>query len=233
MRLLLADTDSAFAGALGSWLTTAGHVVDVVGSGTDAFWHAADGNHDALVLDMDLVDPDSLTICRTLRRRGVWAPVVLLSGKPTAEQGVGGLDAGADDYLPKPFEPDELDARLRALHRRGTHPRPTIMRSGGLEVDPARRMVSRGEHRIRLTAQEFELLSLLMRNKGMVVSRTQILNKVWDFASEPASNVIDATVRRLRLKVDRPFGARSIETVRGVGYRFADGTGRPADRQPG
>lgn len=233
MRLLVADSAEVLTEELASGLVAAGHVVDTATTGADALWHATEGHFDVMVLEVGLDDPGGIEICRRVRARRIWTPILLVSAQATVEEGVGGLDAGADDYLSKPFELEELEARLRALHRRGAHPRPTVLRSGGLEIDPARRIASREGRQLRLTAREFELLALLVQNQGIVVSRKQILAKLWDFAFEPSSNVVEVTVRRLRTKVDRPFESRSIETVRGVGYRFVDGATRQPDARPG
>ena len=158
-----------------------------------------------------------------LRKAGVWAPVLMLTARDAVDDRVSGLDAGADDYLTKPFSFAELLARLRALARRGSVERPTELVVGDLRLDPAARKVWRGEHGDPALPKEFALLETFMRRPGQALTRLQLIEHAWDFAYENRSNVIDVYVRYLREKVDRPFGAESIETVRGVGYRLRDG----------
>jgi two-component system OmpR family response regulator len=160
--------------------------------------------------------------CRRLRNEGVWAPVLMLTARDGVEDRVAGLDAGADDYLPKPFSFAELLARLRALSRRGAAERPTQLVVGDLRLDPASRRVWRGEIEVPLSPKEFAVLEAFMRRPGQVLSRLQLLEHAWDFAYENRSNVVDVYVRYLREKLDRPFGRRSLETVRGVGYRLRE-----------
>jgi two-component system OmpR family response regulator len=163
--------------------------------------------------------------CRRLREEGIWSPVLMLTARDSVEDRVAGLDTGADDYLVKPFAFAELLARLRALARRGDAERPTVLEVGDLRLDPAGREVRRGDSEIRLSAKEFALLETFMRRPGEVLSRLHLLEHAWDFAYENRSNVVDVYVRHLRQKIDHPFGRRSLETVRGAGYRLrADGT---------
>jgi two-component system, OmpR family, response regulator len=163
---------------------------------------------------------DGFEVCRALRERGVWAPVLMLTARTAVEDRISGLDAGADDYLPKPFAFAELLARLRALVRRGAPERPPVLEAGGLRLDPSTRQVWRGESEIELSAKEFALLETFMRRPGQVLSRYQLLEHAWDIAYESKSNVVDVYVRYLREKIDRPFGVQSLETVRGAGYRL-------------
>jgi len=163
---------------------------------------------------------DGIEVCRRLRERGVWAPVLMLTARDAVEDRVAGLDAGADDYLRKPFSFEELLARLRALVRRGAHERPTLLEVGDLRLDPATREAWRAGAELHLSAKEFALLETFMRRPGLVLSRVQLLEHAWDYAFESRSNVVDVYVRYLRDKIDRPFGRRSLETVRGVGYRL-------------
>ena len=220
------------AGLLRRGLAEEGYAVDVVGNGTDAIWAATEESFDAVVLDLMLPDVSGLEVCRELRRRGRWAPVLILTARDGIPDRVAGLDSGADDYLIKPFAFSELFARLRALVRRGPSERPTALRIGSLLLEPAARTVRRDSSLIGLTAKEFALLEFLMRHPGEVLSRTRILENVWDVAYDGDSNVVDVYVRYLREKVDRPFGQHSIETVRGSGYRMraehADGPADPA-----
>ena len=158
--------------------------------------------------------------CRRLRSGGIWAPVLMLTARDSVEDRVAGLDSGADDYLVKPFSFAELSARLRALVRRGGNERPAVLDVGDLRLDPATRQVWRGEAEIKLSAKEFALLEAFMRRPGRVLSHLNLLEHAWDFAYENRSNVVDVYIRRLRRKIDEPFGRRSLETVRGAGYRL-------------
>jgi two-component system, OmpR family, response regulator len=180
--------------------------------------------YDAIVLDVMLPGLSGFETCRRLRNAGVWSPVLMLTARDAVEDRVSGLDAGADDYLTKPFSFAELLARLRALARRGGVERPTALEVGDLRLDPATRRAWRGQHELELSPKEFALLETFMRRPGEVLSRFQLLEHAWDFAYENRSNIVDVYVRYLREKIDRPFGANSLETVRGVGYRLtADG----------
>jgi two-component system OmpR family response regulator len=178
--------------------------------------------YDAVVLDLMLPGLDGIEVCRRLRDGGVWAPVLMLTARDGVDDRVAGLDAGADDYLPKPFSFAELLARLRALVRRGAGERPAVLEVGDLRLDPATRRAWRGEVEVKLSAKEFALLEAFMRRPGDVLSRYQLLEHAWDYGYENRSNVVDVYVRYLRDKVDRPVGRASIETVRGVGYRLRD-----------
>ena len=220
MRLLLAEDETALARRVEKFLTGRGHIVDVVGSGDDAVWMAGERRFDAIVLDVGLPGLSGFDVCRRLRAQEVWTPIIMLTGRAQTEDRVEGLDSGADDYLTKPFELAELDARLRAIARRGQPRRPTTLRSGEIEVDPSARRVTRAGAEIHLTRREFELLHLLMREPGRAVTRDEILAALWDFADEPASNVVDVIVHSLRAKLGSGSAASPIESVRGVGYRF-------------
>jgi two-component system OmpR family response regulator len=176
--------------------------------------------YDAILLDVMLPGLDGFEVCRRLRADGVWSPVLMLTARDAVDDRVTGLDAGADDYLAKPFSFEELLARLRALTRRAPIERPAVMAAGDLRLDPAAHRAWRGEVELDLSAKEFALLELFMRRPGSVLSRGQLLEGAWDMAFESRSNVVDVYVRYLREKIDRPFGCESIETVRGVGYRL-------------
>ena len=178
--------------------------------------------YDAIVLDIMLPGIDGLETCRELRRRGVWTPVLMLTARDAVGDRVVGLDAGADDYLTKPFSFEELLARLRALSRRAPAERPVTVEVGDLRLDPAAHRVWRGQTELSLSAKEFALLELLMRRPGNVLTRGQLLEGAWDMAYERRSNIVDVYVRQLREKIDRPFGSDTIETVRGVGYRLRE-----------
>jgi two-component system, OmpR family, response regulator len=201
-------------------LAEEGHAVDVARTGDDALWMAGAAEYDAIVLDLMLPGVDGIEVCRRVRESGVWAPVLMLTARDGVADRVAGLDAGADDYLAKPFSFAELLARLRALVRRGAVERPSVLEVGDLRLDPATRQVWRGPTEITLSAKEFALLETFMRRPGQVLSRYQLLEHAWDYAYENRSNVVDVYVRYLRDKVDRPFGHDSLETVRGAGYRL-------------
>jgi two-component system OmpR family response regulator len=199
-----------------------GYAVDVAPNGTDGLWLATENDYDAIVLDVMLPGMDGFEVCRQARAAGRWAPVLLLTAREAVDDRVRGLDAGADDYLTKPFSFAELAARLRALVRRGGKERPVTLEVGDLRLDPATHRAWRGSTELSLSPKEMALLGLLMRNAGDIVTRTQILDHVWDFAYDGASNVVDQYIAYLRRKVDRPFGRSDIETVRGVGYRMRE-----------
>jgi two-component system, OmpR family, response regulator len=220
MRILVVEDEVKMAGLLHRGLSEDGHVVDVARHGDDALWMGQVVEYDAIVLDLMLPGLDGVGVCRRWRESGVWSPVLMLTARDTIEDRVAGLDAGADDYLPKPFSFAELLARLRALVRRGTAERPVALEVGDLRLDPATRQVWRGETEIELSGREFAVLETFMRRPGDVLSRVQLLEHAWDYAYESRSNVVDVYVRYLREKIDRPFGSESIETVRGIGYRL-------------
>ena len=220
MRILVVEDELKMAGLLHRGLSEDGHVVDVARTGDDAVWMGQVVEYDAIVLDLMLPGIDGVGVCRRWRESGVWSPVLVLTARDTVEDRVASLDAGADDYLAKPFSFAELLARLRALARRGGTERPVELKVGDLRLDPATRQVWRGETEIELSGKEFAILETFMRRPGDVLSRVQLLEYAWDYAYESRSNVVDVYVRYLRDKVDRPFGRQSIETVRGVGYRL-------------
>jgi two-component system, OmpR family, response regulator len=220
MRILVVEDEKKMAALIRRGLREEGFSVDVADRGEDALWRAAATDYDGIVLDVMLPGIDGFETCRRLRGDGVWAPVLMLTARDAVEDRVAGLDGGADDYLVKPFSFAELLARLRALARRGPVDRPPVLEVGDLRLDPATRQVWRGETEISLSTKEFSLLEAFMRRPGEVLSRFQLLEYAWDYAYENRSNVIDVYVRYLREKVDRPFGAQSLETVRGAGYRL-------------
>ena len=218
----MVEDEERLANLLARGLREEGHAVDVAGRGEDALWMAHAAPYDAIVLDVMLPGMDGLTACRTLRAQELWTPVLLLTARDSVESRVEGLDAGADDYLVKPFSFEELLARLRALTRRVPVERPAVLSAAGIRLDPAARKAWRGEVELELSAKEFALLEAFVRRPGQVLSRVQLLEAAWDAAFESRSNVVDVYVRYLREKVDRPFGRASLETVRGQGYRLAD-----------
>jgi two-component system OmpR family response regulator len=229
VRVLVVEDERKMAGLLKRGLEEEGYAVDTAADGQEALWLATENAYDAVVLDAMLPDLDGFEVCRRLRDAGRWSPVLMLTARDAVADRVAGLDAGADDYLTKPFSFTELLARLRALVRRGTTERPPVLRAGALTLDPATRRVARDDAPIELTAKEFALLEYFMRHRGEVLSRTRLIEHVWDFAYEGDSNVVDVYVRYLREKVDRPFGTDSIETVRGAGYRLTE---EPRDAGP-
>jgi two-component system OmpR family response regulator len=220
VRILLAEDDEDLVAMLRRALGRLGHVLEVAPTGTEAVWMAGEFEYDVIVLDVNMPHPNGFEVCRSLRKAENWTPVMFLTARDAVLDRVEGLDAGADDYLAKPFSIDELAARLRAIARRQPAERPTLLRAGDFEIDPATRRARRGTVDLELTPKEFALLALLVRRQGEVVTRSVIVDGLYDFAFEARSNVVDALVRRLRDKVDHPFGQRSIETIRGVGYRL-------------
>jgi two-component system, OmpR family, response regulator len=226
MRILIVEDSAKMARLLQKGLERQGYAVDIVGSGQDAVWMATENDYDAIVLDVILeagAEPiDGFEVCRRLRRARRWPPVLMVTARDAVKDRVYGLDVGADDYLTKPFSLDELLARLRALMRRRTAERPAVLRIGDLSLDPARHEVSRGGRAIELTPTEFALLEYFMRRPGDVLTRTTLIQHVWDFAFEGDPRIVNVYVRSLRDKIDRPFKRASLETVRGLGYRMRD-----------
>ncbi|MEV5750337.1 response regulator transcription factor [Actinoallomurus sp. NPDC052308] len=220
MRLLLVEDDPAMAAMLQRALRGEGYAVDAVAGGTDALWSVSEIDYDVVVLDVMIPAPDGFEVCRRMREQGRWTPVLMLTARDAVPDRVRGLDAGADDYLTKPFALEELSARLRALIRRDPADRPAVLRVADLTLDPSTRSVRRGDVDIRLSPKEFELLHELMRRPDQILSRTHLIDHVWDFAYEGGSNVVDVYIRYLRDKVDRPFARDTIKTSRGVGYRI-------------
>jgi two-component system, OmpR family, response regulator len=225
MRVLIVEDEAKMAGLIQKGLRQEAIATDVAGKGEDALWMAGSTEYDAIVLDLMLPGIDGLEVCRRLRDDGVWSPILMLTARDGVPDRVAGLDSGADDYLVKPFSYAELLARLRALARRGNAERPTELRVGDLRLDPARRQVWRGDTEIELSAKEFAVLDVFMRRPGEVLSRFQLLEHAWDYEYENRSNIVDSYVRLLRKKIDAPFGVKSIQTVRGAGYRLREDGG--------
>ena len=220
MRVLVVEDHERMRDVLRRGLSEAGHVVDAVVDGPDGLAYASAATYDAIVLDVMLPGMDGFEVCRTLRARAVWTPVLMLTARDAVADRVAGLDHGADDYLVKPFAFTELLGRLRALHRRGSTPRPMVLRCGALSLDPAARVVEVAGEPVELSAREFALLEFLMRHPGHVLSRSRILEEVWGHDYDGLSNVVDVYVKYLRDKVDRRFGLDLLHTVRGAGYRL-------------
>jgi two-component system OmpR family response regulator len=220
MRLLAVEDDPAMSAMLTRGLRRAGYAVDTADNGTDAIWKIIETDYDVVVLDAMIPPPDGFDVCREIRGKGRWVPVLMLTARDGVDDKVRGLDAGADDYLTKPFALAELLARVRALARREPVERPARLRVGDLILDPADRTVHRGDVAVPLSAKEFALLHELMRAPGQTLSRSHLIDHVWDFAYDGGSNVVDVYIRYLRDKVDRPFGRSTILTMRGAGYRL-------------
>jgi two-component system OmpR family response regulator len=220
MRVLIVEDEPKLAALIRTGLRKRGIAVDHAGNGEDVLWMAGSTSYDAIVLDVMLPGIDGFEVCRRLRDDEISTPILVLTARDAIEDRVEGLDGGADDYLTKPFAFAELEARLRAMARRGREPRPTVLESGDLALDPAARTVHRGATGIELSPIEFAMLETFMSRPGRALSRLQLLEHVWDNEYENRSNVVDVYVRYLRAKIDEPFGTDSIETVRGIGYRW-------------
>ena len=220
MRILVVEDDLHVAGAVKRGLEGEGYAVDVALDGTDGLWLATENPYDALVLDRMLPGLSGDELCTTLRDRGDWTPILMLTARSGADEEARALDAGADDFLSKPFSYVVLVARLRALLRRGRPERPALLSAGDLQLDPSRHQVWRGDVPIELTPRQFSLLEFLMSRKGDVVSKAVILEHVWDFAFEGDPNIVEVYVGQLRRRIDEPFGRSSLKTIRLVGYRL-------------
>ena len=219
-RVLVVDDDMRLRELLVRYLGEQGLEVRAVPDAAGMDRQLARERYDLIVLDLMLPGEDGLAICRRLRQSNAAPAILMLTAKGDDVDRIVGLEIGADDYLAKPFSFSELFARLRALVRRGPAERPPILQVGDLRLDPASRRVTRGKHEVALTAKEFALLEYFMRRAGEVLSRTRLIEHVWDFGFEADSNIVDVYVRYLREKIDRPYGRDTIETVRGSGYRL-------------
>lgn len=214
------EDEVRMAGVLQRALKEEGHAVDVAGDGPQGLWLATENQYAAIVLDVMLPGMDGFELCRRLRESGAWAPVLMLTARDGVTDRVRGLDAGADDYLVKPFSLMELAARLRALARRDGRVRTPVLVEGDLRLDPAAKRAWRAGTELHLSPKEYSLLELFLRHPGQVLTRSQIIEAVWDFAYDGGSNVVDQYVKYLRRKIDGPFGRHDLETVRGMGYRL-------------
>ena len=223
MRILVIEDDKQLAASLRRGLEAEGYAVDVALDGIEGEWFAQENAYDAMVVDVMLPRLGGDELCARCREAGDWTPILMLTARSGPEQETRALDAGADDFLAKPFSFMVLTARLRALVRRGTRERPTVLEVGDLRLDPATHRVWRGETEIALTPRQFALLEFLMRRPGEVVPKKTILDHVWDFAYDGHPNIVEVYVRQLRQRVDEPFGRQSLQTVRLVGYRLAEG----------
>jgi two-component system OmpR family response regulator len=222
MRVLVVEDATRLREIVLRRLREQGYAADGAATASEAVARATASPYDAIVLDLRLPDADGVEVCSRLRTLGCGSPVLMLTARDAVADRVGGLDAGADDYMTKPFEFDELFARLRALTRRGISDRPADLCVDDLRVDPAARTVARGDAEIELTAREFALLEYLMRHRGVALGRGRLIDAVWDGEFHGDPNIVDVYVSRLRDKIDRPFGRSTLQTVRGVGYRLQD-----------
>ncbi len=223
MRILVVDDDRRIAGAVRRALTDHGFAVDVLGNGDEALLCILQNPFDAVVLDIMLPGRDGLSVLQTLRSGGNGTPVLLLSARSGLNERVDGLNAGADDYLPKPFALEEVIARVRALVRRGGDTKPVLLRVADLSLNTYTRSAIRGDRQITLTTREFQILEYLMRSVGRVCTRMMILEKVWDYSFDPGSNVVDVYIRKLREKIDAGFDLKLLHSVRGAGYLMKEG----------
>ena len=222
MRILVVEDDKQLASALRRGLEGEGYAVDVAPTGTDGEWLAQENTYDAMVVDVMLPGLAGDTLCARRRDAGDWTPILMLTARSGPEEEARALDAGADDFLSKPFSFLVLTARLRALLRRGGRERPTVVQVGDLRLDPALHRLWRGEVPIDVTPRQFSLLEFLMRHPEQVQAKATILEHVWDFAYDGHPNIVEVYVRQLRQRIDEPFGRASLQTVRLVGYRVVD-----------
>jgi two-component system OmpR family response regulator len=225
MRVLVVEDERRLADGVRRGLEAEGFAVDVAATGTDGLWMARENTYSIILLDIMLPGISGYRICETLRAEQNWTPILMLTAKDGEWDQVEALDTGADDYLSKPFSFAILLARIRALLRRGAAERPVVLEAGDIRLDPATRRVSRGETVIDVTAREFAVLEYLMRHRGEVVSKREVLDGVWDTDFEGDPNIVEVYIGHLRNKLDRPFGRASIETMRGAGYRLAGNGG--------
>jgi two-component system OmpR family response regulator len=228
VRVLLVEDELVLASAVQRGLAAEGCHVELAHDGPDGLFRATTGSYDVVILDIMLPGLSGYRICQEMRRAKVWTPVLMLTAKDGEYDEADAFDIGADDYLTKPFSYVVLIARLRSLVRRGAPERPAVLQAGDLTLDPSAHRVARGQEQIALTPREFALLAFLMRNRDQVLTKIQILENVWDPEYEGDDNIVEVYIGYLRKKVDAPFGARSIETVRGVGYRLSGSGGRQA-----
>jgi DNA-binding response OmpR family regulator len=220
VRILMVEDDGHVAAAVKRGLEAEGYAVDIALDGTDGHWLATENDYDVIVLDSMLPGMSGEALCRDLRERGDWTPILILTARTGSEPEVRALDSGADDFLSKPFSYAVLLARIRALLRRGREERPTILQAGDLRLDPASHQVWRGEVTVELTPRQFGLLECLMRHPGEALSKASLKEHLWDFAYDGDLNIIEVYVRQLRQRIDEPFGRQTIHTIRGVGYRL-------------
>jgi len=217
----MVEDDTKIATAVKRGLEAEGFTVDVAFDGTDGLWMATEGSYDLIVLDIMLPGRNGYQVCEDLRKAGDWTPILMLTAKDGDLDEAEALDTGADDYLTKPFSFAVLVARIRALLRRATGRNPAPVAAGDLRIDPGQRRVWRGENEITLTARQFDVLEFLLRRAGQVLSKSEILDGVWEYDFYGDPNIVEVYIRRLRTRIDEPFGRHAIETIRGAGYRLA------------
>ncbi len=220
MRVLVVEDEARLAASIRAGLEAEGFAVDVATDGAEALWFAEETSYDVILLDVMLPVVNGYEVCQRLREKEVWTPILMLTARDEELDEIEGLDQGADDYVTKPFSFDIVLARMRSLVRRGTGERPTVLEVGDLRYDPARQTVARAGQPIDLTSRELALMAFFMRRAGDVLTKSEILENVWDFAFEGDPNIVEVYVGRLRRKVDKPFGRADIETFRGTGYRL-------------
>jgi DNA-binding response OmpR family regulator len=220
VRVLVVEDEVGLASGLKRGLEAEGYAIDVALNGTDGLWMAREHAYDAVVLDIMLPGLNGFQVCTALRGAGNWTPILMLTAKDGEMDEAEALDSGADDYLTKPFSHLVLVARIRALLRRGVRERPAVLEAGDLRLDPAAHRCWRGDVEIELTPREFSLLEFLLRRKGDVLPKSEILDHVWDYDFEGDPNIVEVYVRHLREKLDRPFRREAVGTVRGAGYRL-------------
>ncbi len=225
MRILVVEDETTMAESLRAGLVEAGFAVDVAADGEEGLWYAGEVDYDAIVLDLMLPKVNGFQVCKAIRDRNDWTPILMLTAKDGHLDEAEGLDTGADDYLTKPFAFVVLLARLRALLRRPGNERPTALSAGDLTLDPATHEVRRGDEQVELTGREFAILEFLLSRVGQAVSKTEILEHVWDFAFDGGPNIVEVYVRSLRKKIDVPFDRQAIVTVRGAGYKVDENGG--------
>ena len=225
MRLLVVEDEEPLAASMQRGLRASGFAVDIASNGIEGLWMASASTYDAIVLDLMLPGLNGYRLCRQLRERENWAPILVLTAKVGDLDETEALDTGADDFLRKPFAHDVLVARLRALLRRGRSPCPVVMQAGDLRLDEVRRRCWRNDIEIELTTREFSILELLLRNRDVVLSKGAIIDHVWDSAFDGDPSVVEVYIHRLRAKIDQPFYRAAIETVRGAGYRLVESGG--------
>lgn len=225
MRVLVVEDEVRLAAGLRRGLEAEGFAVDLAANGDDGLWMARENPYDAVILDIMLPGMNGYRVCAALREGGNWVPILMLTAKDGEFDEAEALDTGADDYLTKPFSYVVLLARLRALMRRGRPERPAVLTAGDLRLDPATKRLWRGDTEITLTAREFALAEFLLRRKGQVLPKREIIDHVWDYDFDGDPNIVEVYVRRLRNRFDRPFARAAIETLRGAGYRLADDGG--------
>ncbi|MDH3189920.1 MAG: response regulator transcription factor [Acidimicrobiia bacterium] len=222
MKLLLVEDDKRIATMVKRGLEAEKFTVDVAFDGADGLWQATEGTYDLIILDIMLPGRNGFQICSDLREAGNWTPILMLTAKDGDLDEAEALDTGADDFLTKPFSFAVLVARVRVLLRRANGRNPVPIEVGDLRIDPGQRRLWRGEEEIELTTRQFDVLEFLMRRAGQVLSKLEILDGVWEYEFDGDPNIVEVYIRRLRTRIDEPFGRHSIETIRGAGYRLAE-----------